>query len=147
MGPGADYELIRELPKNSALFIISLMTDNDFYNAIDIETNQEGYIWKEYVDIDQEISKSKTGIFSPKGSYSIYNPEVEIFNNTSKNMTLKLNSVPYKFTPYERRTITIKPGTYNFIASAPGVIPYYGSDYLANNMRYSWEFYIITQYK
>ena len=56
-----------------------------------------------------------------KWKTSRYNPEIEIFNNTSLTLTLKLNSETYTFSPQQKRTITLNPGTYNYRASAPGL--------------------------
>ena len=60
-------------------------------------------------------------------------------------MTLKLNSESYTFKAKEKKTITLTPSTYDFIASAPNVIPNYGSETLESNTKYTWEFYIVTR--
>ena len=69
---------------------------------------------------------------------------MKIFNNTSKTLTLKLNTELYHFSPYETKNINLYPGEYDFRASAPGVIPYIGTENLNSNQGYSWQFYITT---
>lgn len=144
--PDKSSEVISSLKAGTQIFIISSETENDFYNIIDINTNTEGYVHKSFVKLGDYVPKSNGGLFSPDGSSSSYNPEVSIYNNTSKTLTLKLNSEVYSFSPSERKTITISPGIYDYRASAPGVLPNIGSESLRSNTKYSWKFYIQTKW-
>jgi uncharacterized protein YgiM (DUF1202 family) len=144
-GPGTDYEVISSLKMGTQIFIISLETENDFYNIIDIATNNEGYIHKSFVKLGQIIEKNEQGMFTPSGRTSAYNPDIEIYNNTSLTLTLKLNEETYIFSPRQKRTLTLSPGSYDYRASAPGVIPNIGTEYMESNMGYTWQFYIVTK--
>ncbi len=143
-GPGSEYKIIKSLKPGTQIFISSLLTDDDFYNVIDIQSDTEGYVHKSFVKVSEKVSKSSGGIFSPEGETSEYNPEIKIYNNTVKKLTLKLNSDLYHFEPYETKNITLIPGECDFRASAPGVQPYIGTEYLDGNRSYSWQFYIST---
>jgi hypothetical protein len=143
-GPGSDYEIISSLKPKIQIFIVSLETENDYYNIIDIATDREGYVHKSYVKIGKLVNKSNQSVFTPNGESSSYEAEVKIFNNTSKTLTLKMNTQLYYFSPYETKNITINPDEYDFRASAPGVIPYIGTERLKSKQAYSWEFYILT---
>ena len=143
-GSSSDNNIISSLKPNTQIFIISLETENDYYNVIDIATDKEGYVHKSYVKIGKLVSKSNESVFSPTGKSSNYNSEVKIFNNTSKTLTLKLNTELYHFSPHETKNINLTPGEYDFRASAPGVIPYIGTENLNSNQGYSWQFYITT---
>ena len=143
-GPGNDYKIIDSLMPDTQIFIISLKAENDFYNIIDIQTNKEGYVHRSFVKRDELIKENDKGVFSSSGKTTSYNPVVEIFNNTSLTLTLKLNSETHSFSPNEKRTLTIEPGLINYRASAPGVIPNFGTQKLQNNQGYTWQFYIIT---
>lgn len=142
-GPGTDQEIISSLKPGTQIFIVSLETQNDFYNVIDIATDKEGYIHKSFVKLGGLVEKNETGMFTPSGKTSSNYPEIAIFNNTSLTLTLKLNNEAYNFIPQQKRTITLNPGTYNYRASAPGVIPNIGTEHIESNMGYSWEFYIV----
>ena len=144
-GPGSAYSIIASLRPNTQIFVISLDTENDFYNVIDIATDREGYIHKSFIMLGKEVKNNESGMFTPSGRTSDYNPEIEIFNNTTLPLTLKLNSEIYMFSSKQKRTITLVPGTYNYRASAPGVIPNIGTENMDSNMGYTWQFYIITQ--
>jgi len=139
--------VLASLAPQTQIFIASLDTENDFYSIIDIASNKEGFVHKSYVTIGKQLPESEGGLFTPSGSTDSENPEVEIFNNTNRTMTLKLNSESHIFKPKEKRSLTLSPSTYSFIASAPGVIPNYGNETLEGNTRYSWEFYIVTRYR
>ena len=115
-GAGTDYPVISSLKVGTQIFIVSLETENDFYNIIDIATDKEGYIHKSFVKVGQEIEKNEQGMFTPSGQTTNYNPEIEIYNNTKLTLTLKLNSETYSFAPQQKRTITMSPGTCNYRA-------------------------------
>ena len=86
------------------------------------------------------VSKSTESVFTPDGQSSDYNPEVKIYNNTSKTLTLKMNTELFYFSPHETKNISLYLGEYDFRASAPGVIPYIGTDNLTGNQSYSLQF-------
>lgn len=143
-GPGSSYEIISSLKPNTQVFIISLDAEEDFYNVIDIRTNKTGYIHKSFLKIGKELEKSNGDFIAASGSSISGDTEVEVFNNTSETMTLKLNNSIYSFSPQESKTLTIAPTTYNFIASEPGVTPFYGSKTLESGQKYNWKFFIRT---
>lgn len=144
-GPSTNYEVISSLRAGTQIFIISRDSENNYYNIIDIATNREGYINKSFVKFGQMIEKNEQGMFTPSGKTSTYNPDIEIFNNTSLTLTLKLNTETYSFSPKQKKTITLSPGTYDYRASAPGVIPNIGTENMESNMGYTWQFYIVTE--
>lgn len=146
-GAGKEYDIIGSLKPGSQIFIVSLETENDFYNIIDIRTNKEGYVHKSFVKIGKQIKENDQAVFSSSGETTSYDPDVEIFNNTNLTLTLKLNSETYSFSPKERRTLTIEPGSISYRASAPGIIPNIGTQNLRSNQGYTWQFYLITRYK
>jgi hypothetical protein len=143
-GPGTDYNVISSLKVGTNIFVVSLDTENDFYDIIDIRTNKEGFVNKSFVKIGKEIEKNEQGMFSPSGQTETYNPEVEIYNATRLTLTLKLNKDLFSFAPQEKRSITLEPGSCDYRASAAGVIPSIGTENLQSNNGYTWKFYIIT---
>ncbi len=144
-GSSSSSNIISSLKTQTQIFIISLETDNDYYNIIDINTDKEGYVHKSYVKVGKIVNKSNESVFSPTGQSSNYESEVKIFNNTRKTLTLKMNTELYYFSPYETKNISLNPGEYDFRASAPGVIPYIGTENLNSNQGYSWQFYIVSR--
>jgi hypothetical protein len=143
-GSSTDKSIIGSLKPNTQIFIISLETENDFYNIIDIATDNEGYVHKSFVKVGKLVNKSNGSFISASGNSSSYDSEAKIFNNTSITMTLKLNEVVYRFSPKETKNIVLSPGEYDFRASAPGVQPNIGIKNFENNRAYNWQFYIVT---
>ncbi len=144
-GPGTNHGIISSMPQGTQIFIVSNTTENGFVNIIDIASNKEGYVSKAYIEQGDEIEISQGGIFQPTGETSTYKPEIKIYNNTIKTLTLKLNDIIYTFASRERKSFHVDPGVYNYRASAPGVIPNLGMENLENSRGYEWEFYIISR--
>ena len=144
-GPGTDYNTLMSLKTGTQIFNISLNEENEFYNVIDLVTNTEGFVQKSKVKIGDVVYKNDQKIFTPSGKIHSYNPEVQIYNNTNLTLTLKLNDVNYTFSPQESQTLTLQPGSYEYRATAPGVVPNFGSEYLEKNEGYSWRFYLIKE--
>lgn len=144
-GPSTEYTVLKSLKLGTQIFIVSIIAENNYVNIIDIETNKEGYVHKSYIKLGDIVEKNENGIFTPSGKSIAYKPEIEIYNNTDKILTLKLNSQLFKFNPHEKQTISLSPGNYSYRASAPGVIPNIGTENMESNMNYSWQFYIVTK--
>jgi hypothetical protein len=145
-GPGTNYEILRTLPAGSQLFIYSLIGENNFYRVKDIATDTDGYISSSLIELGQIITGNDPAEspFEAIGRSTTNNPQIQIFNNTNLILTLTLNNERHVFRSQETRTISVAPGRYNYMASAPGVIPYFGNDTLQNYYIYSWTFYIGT---
>ncbi|PZW40451.1 SH3 domain-containing protein [Mesonia algae] len=137
-------KVISSLPRGAALFVISKDKINGFYQVLDIDTNKEGFVHSSFVQLDRILPKNKDGIFTPVGKTSSEKPVIKIFNNTVKTLTLKLNDKLYSFSPKERKTLTLSSGSYSYRASAPGVLPDYGTELMKNSFEYEWSFYIST---
>ena len=137
--------VIRLLPKQTSLFIISLESVNGFLHVIDIETNKEGYVYKKYIKIGELVEVNENTL-TRLGTIDKNVSEISIYNNTELVMTLKLGNKVYIFKPKETRKISLVAGMYTIRASAPGVIPYLSKDLVENGMSYEWTFYIKTTY-
>ncbi len=144
-GPGTNYEIDTVVKQNAQLFLFSLDAENNFYHVIDVSTNIEGYIHQDFVKILEEIKAQKGELFMADGNSTSENPELVINNNTTIAMTLRIGDEKFYFTPQESKKIVLTPSEYDFMASAPGVIPYYGSQYLNSNFRYTWTFIIVEK--
>lgn len=142
--PNTNCEVISSLQRGTALFVISKEKINGFYQVLNIETNNEGYIHSNFVELDKMIPKNEEGIFTPVGKTDSEEPVLKIHNNTDLSLTLKLNDELYTFSPQHRRILTLSSGSYSYRASASGVIPDYGTEIIQSNYKYEWTFYIST---
>jgi hypothetical protein len=144
-GPGTDYEVLRSLPQGSQLFVVIDEVENDFYPVVDIGSNVEGYVHRSFVKLIRILEENREGVFTPTGKTSGILAELEIYNRTELILTLKMGEETYMFKPYERTTLSVQPRKYSYRASAPGVLPDFGSETVDSGTSYSWEFYIITR--
>lgn len=144
MESNTSCEIISSLPRGTALFVISKDKINGFYQVLNIETNKEGFVHSSFVQLDKMLPKNEDGIFTPVGKTSSTKPIIKIHNNTSLTLTLKLNNDLYTFSPQERKTLTLSSGSYTYRASAPGVLPDYGTENMQSNYEYEWSFYVST---
>lgn len=143
-GPGMDQQIIQLLPISSQVFVYSLISENEFYRVIHVETNLRGYVHKSLVRIIKEVNINPNGVFVESGRSSSEYPELEIYNDTDLKLTLELNNDLFYFIPQERKVIFFKEKYCNYIASAPGVIPCIGNESFASSTKYDWTFYIST---
>ena len=144
-GPGTNYEIDTVVKQNAQIFLFSLDAENNFYHVIDISTNTEGYVHKDFVKVGKEVVIDENGVFEKTGESENVNPDIEILNDTDLKLTLKIGDEKYFFEPHQKKKIILNPGKYNLIASAPNVNPYVGVDTVSSNSSYSWTFYIKTR--
>lgn len=143
--PDVSSEILKKLSPDESVFLFDTETENDFYHIIDISTDTEGYVHKDFVKLVKPMSRNQGKTFTKDNEIEEYDSTVKINNDTNRKLTLRLNSIIYTFTPHEIRKIELTPGYYTILASAPSVTPYSGGDEVASNSGYSWKFYISTQ--
>lgn len=139
-----DADILKKLNVNKDIFVFEEETENDFYHIIDIESDTEGYVHKDYLKLIKPMSRNQGKTFTKDNDIEEYDSKIKIQNDTNRNLTLRLNSTIYTFTPYERKEIDLSPGFYTILASSPGVTPYSGGDDVISNSSYSWKFFIRT---
>lgn len=142
-GSGTNYKVLETLPAGTQIFIYSITGENNFYKVKVIATDTDGYISKSLVELGNVVmeAKSTEGPLEPIGK-TPNDPQIEVFNNTSKRLTLTLNDEKHIFAPKETKTITVPAGRYSYMASVPGVLPYFGNDNIERYIKYRWTFYI-----
>ncbi len=150
-GPSAQYGKILQMPKGSAF--VAIIDDNAtvyegmFVYGLYVDEDIYGYVCETYLDPVKEIETDNNGVLSKTGSSFGYDPEVEITNNSNREITVRVNNTNFPFAPHESQIITCAPGSVSIFASSPGVLPYSAVDYVSANCSYSWTFYIKTTYR
>lgn len=143
-GPSTSCPIITTLGYGSQVFVLSSEGTNGYYPAIDLNTNNRGFIYKSYVTLGKYYAPSSKPMFNKSGNITTYQSEIVVYNNTSKRLSLDLGSTTHKLYSQERKTIHVSPGSLFYLASAPGVLPAKGTQKFESNSTYSWEFYIQT---
>ncbi len=144
-----ECDIIKILKQGSALFVDKNEEEDGFYKVLDIDSNEEGYVSKRYITFQKKVEQNKGEMFRPtkRVGYTYSPPTVNVKNNTNLTLTLVLNGTKYSFKPYGSQTITLQAITYDFRASAPGVIPLAGKKDFELGYDYDWEFRIVTSYR
>ena len=140
-----ECDIIKVLKQGSALFVDKNDEEDGFYKVLDIDSNEEGYVSKKFISFKKRVEQNDGEMFRPiKKTFHTYAlPTVKIENNTELTLTLVLNGVKYSFKPYGSQTLTLQAKTYEFRASAPGVIPLAGKKTLELDYDYDWTFKIV----
>ncbi len=143
-GPNSSCPLVSTLKSGSQIFVLSKDGENSYYPVIDIHSNKRGFVSKSSVRLGEFYASSTTPMFNKSGYSRSYDSRIEVFNNTSKTLTLNIGDAEYTFSPAQKRTITVKPGSIYYLASAPGGLPSKGVQKFEKHSSYAWEFYIST---
>lgn len=131
-------------------YVVAVLDDDieyyegDFVQCVYVDKDIYGYVCINYLKKEKELETSRGGVLSQSGTSYGYDPEIEITNDTEQDISVMVNKTTFKFRPNQVRTITCAPGTVSILASSPGVIPFSGKDYVKENGKYTWKFYIIT---
>lgn len=144
--PDLNGNILDVLKINTQLFVYSAELTNDFYKVIDISNDQEGWIHKNLIRLAKALPKAQGGLFTSTGKNDNDYATISVTNNTSLSLTLKLNQKNYYFDPQESKTISLQAGTYEYLASAPSVLPAYGDEDFQVGNSYSWTFYVSSSY-
>ena len=141
-GPSTEYKVLAKMPKGSTVFV-TIDSDDDFVRVLYLEKDIYGYVSKKYLTGFEEIEIDNTGRFSVVGkSEYLDKAEIEIENGTSRNVSINVGKMTYKFSAHEKRIIRLSSGTYNITASSTGLIPYVGRYSVVGGNKYSWYFFI-----
>ncbi len=137
-------EIVRVLAESSLLFVISKKTINNFYKVIDVESSDIGWVHKNYVEFYDSVESNKGEAFVSTGTVGGENAEVEINNKSDYNVKLIVGSKIYRLSPHSTQTVYIKPGSHEYIATAPKVIPTSGEKLFERGHGYDWSFWVVT---
>lgn len=143
-GPSSTYFKISTLPAGSTLYVYSNETIDGYYKAIDVMSNEIGWVHNKYVTYVEAIEVNEKGMFQSTGYSSNYDSEVNVENKSSYIIKLIVDSQTFTLGPNTTKKLDIKPGRKYYIASAPGVIPASGYQSFESNNGYEWSFWVST---
>lgn len=141
-GPSVNNNKLSTLSLGTTIYVYSNKTVNGYYKAIDIRTTQIGWVHENYVKYLEDVDVRESGSFQSTGYLSSYNPEISITNKSSYTIKLIVGDTTIKLNPFSSKTVNIKPGKKNYIATAPNVLPSSGYQYFQSNNGYQWEFWV-----
>ncbi len=142
--PASDGNLIRQLPPNSLLYILSRKQENGYLEVIDIQTGKVGWAYANAVSITKTIPIEKGDNFTESYTKGVVKSKVEIKNDTKLVITLQIAGTINQIKPNEVLSLHVSPGRHKYHASAMGVYPSSGYDDFKGAHTYTWKFYIST---
>ncbi|NJL15176.1 MAG: SH3 domain-containing protein [Microscillaceae bacterium] len=144
-GPGTQYAILRQLAAQSNVYVFSTPPKNGFYKVIYMPSGQLGWLSTEYVVYQEALPYEPSGAFQKTSLVYGSQSEITVQNSSSYLITLVVGENVYLLSPYQTQTLVIAPGTYEYVASAPTVIPASGQQTFESGSGYTWNFYIRTQ--
>ncbi len=144
-GPGKDYGVITTISEGESIFMETSERYKDFAKVLHIKTGEEGYVSSAFLDGYTKIKVNEKGALEVTGkTYNKY-ADIILKNDTKVTTKITIGDKTYMVSPNSSKRIkNIEGGTYNIMASSPGIIPYVGVDTVEGGYEYSWKFYIQT---
>ncbi len=144
--PNANRKPLLSVKRGDFLALVKRDPVRTWYRVVEINTATEGWIY----DCDVIIkltAQSQTG--PPLEQEQIgtnQNPELNVSNQEpSTNLNLRINGTLYIIAANTTKTLTLKPGRYEFYGYSPGVRPAFGNEIFKAGIRYSWTFRIVRR--
>jgi hypothetical protein len=142
--PATTSAAIATVPRGSALALVNRTKNGPFYNVIHIQSGKEG--WVSATDVRAFLTKNKKqqSLFQASRTRGNQNPEVVIANKTVKEMNLKIGETRFVIPANTKKAVVLPAGSHAYYASAPGVMPAFGSRAFEKGYSYTWSFSIHT---
>lgn len=145
--PYADAPIVRELVERELVVLLSRSHVNGWYHVIHVDSADEGWISGYVIKVRYTSSPRPAPTFTPSYVDSYSNPTVSVTNDSYKTLTLSVAGTRYSIAPHSTRSITVRPGRFDFYATAPGVVPLAGTKVWEVGYEYTWRFWIVTTYR
>lgn len=145
--PGKSGKTLKSLDKGTLVFVDTQDESSGYYKVIVLNNNQEGYVNKKLVSLDERMPKVSSGTFKQINTGGTNtDAQVTIKNSAQYDFRLLIGSYTFKFKPYETRTVSVPAGKYRIIGSspsAPEITPYITNETFMEGSGYEWEFVVI----
>lgn len=142
-GPNTKYKAINKIPEGDWVFMEEDERFKDFAKVMYINTGEEGYVSSKHLDGFTKVEVNENGTLEVIGkTYNKY-ADVSLTNDSNVTVKISIGSNSYTLSPNSSKKVkNIESGTYNIMASSPGIIPFVGVDTFEGGYEYSWKFYI-----
>lgn len=139
--------IVRKIARDDFVVLLSREHLNGWYNVIHVDSGDEGWLHGNSIKVSYTTNPRRESPFSAERTDSYSDPTVYVSNESNKTLSLTIGSSKYTIGPGTNRSITIRPGSYRYVASAPGVIPAMGTHEWSVGYTYTWRFWIETTYR
>jgi hypothetical protein len=141
--PAAASKVLRPVKRSDFLALVKRDPVGSWYRVIEVDSATEGWINECDVIIKLTTNPESGPPLEQERVGTTENPELNVSNlEPSTNLNLRLNGTLYVIPANTTKTLTLKPGKYDFYGYSPGVRPAFGSETFKAGMKYSWTFQI-----
>jgi hypothetical protein len=142
--PNADALRILTISERDILALLNREATDGWLNVIHVRSGKEGWVNRDDVHITLTKHPSPPPVFSEENVGTDADPEVNVLNKTNRELTLKIGETHYTVRAGDSLKVSHSAGTWRFYASAPGVIPDFGTEDWGRGHRYEWTFWVET---
>ena len=142
--PDASAATIRKVSERDTLVLIDREPRNGWYDVIDVRSGREGWVNQNDVEIIFTKHPEASAKFSEEYLGSDAAPKVDVVNQTSDSLDLKVGQTYYTVQPKSQISVPIPAGTFSYYATEPGVIPAMGKQEFKRGYGYTWTFWVET---
>lgn len=139
-GPGLNYKVASTIDHSNLLVILPREAQNNFIEVFDVETSSNGFVSENLITVSDTLRAQKQHFFERSGSNESGEINIELINQTSKNLFVWINKNSYKLSPFEKKDLVMTTEDITFFSSAPGLFPVFGKEILEKGSTYRWNF-------
>jgi len=141
-GAGVNFKIANTINQSNLLVIMPGESQNGFIEVFDVDTSSHGFVAENLITITDTLYFQTQKFFEHSGENSDGNVEVELINQTSKNLFVWINRNIYSLSAYEKKVLVMDTEEIIFFSSAPGLFPVFGKEVLKKGNTYRWNFTI-----
>jgi uncharacterized protein YgiM (DUF1202 family) len=141
-GAGVNFRIANTINQSNLLVIMPGESQNGFIEVFDVDTSSHGFVAENLITITDTLFFQTQKFFEYSGENSDGNVEIELINQTSKNLFVWINRNIYSLSAYEKKVLVMDTEEIIFFSSAPGLFPVFGKEVLKKGNTYRWNFTI-----
>ncbi len=137
---------LRSVKRSEFLALVKRSPVRSWYRVVEVESATEGWINECDVIIKLTANSSAGPPMEEESTGTTADPVVSVRNMEPKtDLRLRLNDVLYVIPANTTKTLTVKPGRYDFYGYSPGIQPAFGNKDFKAGHKYTWTFQIINR--
>lgn len=139
-GASLSSKVINTISVSNLLVVLPGDSQNGFAEVFDVETSSYGFVAESLITITDTLNFQKQKFFERSGESRNGFVEIELINQTSKDLFVWINRHIYNLSAYEKKVLVMDTEEIIFFSSAPGLFPVFGKEILKKGNTYRWHF-------
>lgn len=144
--PAVSGRVLLSVKRGDVLALIERAPQAGWYKVIDVSSAAEGWIQEQKVVIKLTANRENAPPLEEEDMGDQRDPELSVQNlETATDLSLRINGKLHVVRAGTTKTLTLKPGRYDYYGWSRGVSPAIGGQDLRSGTRYSWTFRIVRR--